>query len=216
MVKLCTTSPNSLLAHCTAVTLASWLVRKHLSAPGYWFLLSPLPGTLFLKISLSLVRDLPSCHSLSERHSWTTPYKTAFTPPSTPFPYHFIFLYTIYHPWCTIHLPICPTKAHRRDCVWFTILEPLTWPSPLAPAFVKKPSSGGAEREPPHSLPRLPAPSSHPHWSAAGPAHTRQPQTSYPHKREQAQRKEVIHVARGKPLLPARTGPATTERPSRF
>ena len=75
-------------------------------APGHWLLLSPLPGTLFLKSSLLLARNLPSCHSLSERHSWTTPYKTALIPSSIPFPYHFIFLYTIYHPWNTIHLPI--------------------------------------------------------------------------------------------------------------
>ena len=68
--------------------------------------LSPLPGALFLKISLPLVRNLPSCHSLSERHSWITPYKTALIPSSIPFPYHFIFLYIIYHPWNPIHLPI--------------------------------------------------------------------------------------------------------------
>lgn len=85
-------------AHGTPATLASSLVPKHLSAPGHWLLLSPLPGTLFLKISLAFVRSLPNCHSLSERHSWATPYKTAFTPPSTLFPYHFIFLHTIYHP----------------------------------------------------------------------------------------------------------------------
>ena len=34
-------------------------------------------------------------------------------------------------------------------CAHYSILEPLTWPSPPAPAFVKKPCSGGAEKEAP-------------------------------------------------------------------
>lgn len=90
--------------HCSHTGLLAGVQTS--LAPGHWLLLSPLPGTLFLKIPLPLVRNLPSCHSLSERHSWTTPYKTAFIPPSIPFPYHFIFLYIIYHPWHTIHLSI--------------------------------------------------------------------------------------------------------------